>query len=159
MTGAFHPLHMNFLLLMGIAIFGGTVGARLFKLIRFPQVVGYIVIGVLLGESGIRLFDGRTLDLMRPFNFFTLGIIGFMIGGELKLSVLRKYGRQFMIILLAEGLGAFVVVSLLTTLVGGLLTHAWRASLGMGLLLGSISSATAPAATVDVLWRRAPAAR
>lgn len=152
MVGASHPLHMNFLLLMGIAIFGGTVGARIFKLIRFPQVVGYIVIGLFLGESGIRLFDGQTLEMMRPFNFFTLGIIGFMIGGELKLGVLRKYGRQFMIILLAEGLGAFAVVALLTTLVGGIMTHAWRASLGMGLLLGAISSATAPAATVDVLW-------
>ena len=33
--------HLNLLLLIGIAIFGGTVGAKIFQKIRIPQVVGY----------------------------------------------------------------------------------------------------------------------
>ncbi len=150
--------HLNFLLLMGIALFGGTLGARLFKRIRFPQVVGYIVIGLLFGESCFGLIDHGVIEKMSPFNFLALGIIGFMIGGELKLSVFRKCGRQFMIILFAEGFGAFVAVSLLVFLSclilngAGLIALEWRAAAGLALLLGAISSATAPAATVDVLW-------
>lgn len=69
---------------MGIALFGGTIGARLFKKIHFPQVVGYIVIGLIIGESCFSLIDQAAIEMMRPFNFFALGIIGFMIGGELK---------------------------------------------------------------------------
>jgi len=158
MENSLESLHLNLLLLMGIALFGGTLGARLFKRIHFPQVVGYIVIGLVFGESALSLIDHQMIEMMSPFNFFALGIIGFMIGGELKLSIFRKFGRQFMIILLAEGLGAFVAVSTLTFLAGLTLTHfglidlSWRVSLGLALLLGAISSATAPAATVDVLW-------
>jgi len=156
-----HPLsslHLNLLLLMGIALFGGTLGARLFKRIRFPQVVGYIVIGLIFGESALSLIDHSMLERLSPFNFFALGIIGFMIGGELKISIFRKFGRQLMIILLAEGLGAFLIVTALTFLTGliltrfGLIDLSWRVALGLALLLGAISSATAPAATVDVLW-------
>jgi len=158
MTHSLESLHLNFLLLMGIALFGGTLGARLFKRIYFPQVVGYIVIGLFFGESCLSLIDHAMIEMMSPFNFFALGIIGFMIGGELKLSIFKKFGRQFMIILLAEGMGAFFVVSLLSFMAGIILNHfglvdlSWRVSLGLALLLGAISSATAPAATVDVLW-------
>ena len=151
-------LHLNFLLLMGIALFGGTLGARIFKKIHFPQVVGYIVIGLIFGESCLSLIDHATIVKMSPFNFFALGIIGFMIGGELKISLFKKFGKQFMMILLAEGMGAFVAVSILSFLVMlllnmlGMVEFSWRVSLGLGLLLGAVSSATAPAATVDVLW-------
>ena len=158
MEHSLESLHLNLLLLMGIALFGGTLGARLFKRIHFPQVVGYIVIGLIFGESVLSLIDQPMIEMMSPFNFFALGIIGFMIGGELKLSIFKKFGRQFMIILLAEGMGAFITVSVLIFITGLILTHfglidlSWRVALGLSLLLGAISSATAPAATVDVLW-------
>ncbi|PIR65291.1 MAG: sodium:proton exchanger, partial [Candidatus Omnitrophica bacterium CG10_big_fil_rev_8_21_14_0_10_43_8] len=45
-----------------------------------------------------------------------LGIIGFMIGGELKTDVFRRYGKQFIAILLAEGVTAFIVVFVLVGL-------------------------------------------
>ncbi|MFH0964228.1 MAG: cation:proton antiporter [Planctomycetota bacterium] len=147
-----HPLHPNLLLLLGIAIFGGTVGARVFKRLRIPQVVGYIVIGVLLGDSGIGLFHQDVVESMRPFNYFALGIIGFMIGGELRREVFQKYGKQFFVILMSEGLGAFLFVGGLTTLVAWLVGGDFRSALALGVVLGAISSATAPAATVDVLW-------
>lgn len=143
---------------MGIALFGGTLGARVFKRIHFPQVVGYIVIGLIFGESCLSLINHATIEKMSPFNFFALGLIGFMIGGELKISLFKKFGKQFMTILLAEGMGAFVTVSILSFLVMlllnslGMMDFSWRVSLGLALLLGAVSSATAPAATVDVLW-------
>ncbi len=143
---------------MGIALFGGTLGARIFKKIHFPQVVGYIVIGLIFGESCLSLINYATIEKMSPFNFFALGIIGFMIGGELKISIFKKFGKQFMTILLAEGMGSFFAVTILSFFTMrllnsvGMVDFSWRVSLGLALLLGAISSATAPAATVDVLW-------
>ncbi len=140
------------LLLIGSAILAGTVGARLFQWLRIPQVVGYIVIGVIVGESGFGILDTKALDSLLPLNFLALGIIGFLIGGELRADVFKKHGKQFMIVLLAEGITATVVVG---TLVGGLswlITRDLRTSMALGLILGAIASATAPAATVDVLW-------
>ncbi len=144
--------HLNVILVLGLAVFGGTVGAKIFQRLRIPQVVGYIVIGIVLGRSALNVIDPRVIQSLAPFSIFALGIIGFMIGGELKHDVFRQYGRQFIIILLAEGLFAFALVGAAVTVTSYLFTRNLNDSLALGLLLGAISSATAPAATVDVLW-------
>ena len=144
--------HLNVLLLLGIVLFGGTAGGKLFQKLRIPQVVGYITIGILIGQSGARIIGGEVIENLSPFSSFALAIIGFMIGGELKTSVIKKYGRQFTSILLFESLTSFVVVSALTSIVGLLIFDNPGLAVSLGLLLGSISSATAPAATTDVLW-------
>jgi len=111
-VGAGSFSHLNLLLLLGIAVFGGTVGAKVFQRLHIPQVIGYIIIGLIIGESGLKIVPGAMVASLEPLNYFALGIIGFMIGGELKASVFKKYGRQFVTILLAEGLTAFVLVGL-----------------------------------------------
>jgi Kef-type K+ transport system membrane component KefB len=144
--------HLNTLFVLGLALFGGTIGGRFFQKIKVPQVVGYIVIGLILGRSGIRLIDAQMLEAFQPFNYFALGLIGFMIGGELNREVFKKYGRQFLIILLFEGLVAFVLVAVLIVAVGSIFIEDKAVVWALALLLGAIASATAPAATTDVLW-------
>ncbi|PIQ88994.1 MAG: sodium:proton exchanger [Candidatus Omnitrophica bacterium CG11_big_fil_rev_8_21_14_0_20_42_13] len=144
--------HINVLLLLGLALFGGTVGGRIFQKIKIPQVVGYIVIGIIAGQSGFNIIDKDIIKIFEPFNYFALGLIGFMIGGELKKDVFAKYGRQFITILLWEGLAAFLAVFLLVGILGSLFIKPGISFWILGLLLGAIASATAPAATTDVLW-------
>lgn len=144
--------YLDLLFLLGAAIFGGTIIGRIFQKLRIPQVVGYVVAGIIMGGSALNLIRSELINSLLPFNLFALGIIGFMIGGELKYETFQKYGKKFITILLAEGLFAFFVVALLTFLAAVLFTGNWAASLALGLVLGAISSATAPAATVDVLW-------
>lgn len=143
---------MNKLFVLGLALFGGTLGGRMFQKMKIPQVVGYILIGILLGQSGLHLIDAATIETLQPFNYFALGLIGFMIGGELKKDILKKYGKQFLFILLCEGIFSFVVVACFISVAGYFLFHDNTLSISLGLLLGAISSATAPAATTDVLW-------
>ena len=102
-------LHLNMLLILGLALFGGTIGGRLFQKIKIPQVVGYIIIGFLLGPGVFRIIDDRMILALQPFSYFALGLIGFMIGGELHHETLKKYGKQFTTILLFEGLLAFIL--------------------------------------------------
>jgi Kef-type K+ transport system membrane component KefB len=104
---------LDLLLLFGIASLVGLLGGRLFKLLRVPRVVGYISAGLLLGNS---VFDVIPLGLvsdLSPFTDFALALIGFLIGGELKRSVFARFGRQMILLMLAEGLAAFVVVTAL----------------------------------------------
>ena len=145
-------VHLNLILLLGIAVFFGTAGARLFQKLHIPQVVGYIVIGLVLGGSALKLIDIETVMSLSPLNMFALGIIGFTIGRELELEIFRRYGKQFIIILISEGVFAFLAVGLLTGLAAYLFTSDLNSSMAMGVVLGAIASATAPAATVDVLW-------
>ncbi len=92
----------NILLLVGLAIFGGTVGARIFKRLRIPQVLGYIFIGILAGEAVLGIVKRQTVSDLGELSFLALGFIGFMIGGELRWEIFKKYGRQLMAILLTE---------------------------------------------------------
>ena len=41
----------NVLVILGIAVFCGMIGALIFQKLKFPQVVGNIIIGLILGES------------------------------------------------------------------------------------------------------------
>ncbi len=144
--------HLNTLLLLGLALFGGTIGGRLFQKIRVPQVVGYIIIGIIIGQSGLHLIPLDVVKKFEPFNYFALGLISFMIGGELKLSTLKKYGKQFISILFFEALGAFFFVGILVFIIGMFLLQNVVVAMAMALLLGSMSAATAAAGTTDVLW-------
>ncbi len=140
------------LLLLGLGIFGGILGAWLFQRLGIPQVIGYLCIGLLLGDTGFGLISPDAVFGLRPFTYLALAIIGFLVGGELEAGLFRKYGRQFVAIMLGEGLGAFLLVGLAS---GGLLlvlTGNPVVSLAGALVFGAIASATDPASTLDVLW-------
>lgn len=134
----------HILFLFGIAIFFGMTGGRIFKRFKIPQVVGYIIIGIILGRSVLKIFNADTIKELGTFTNFALGLIGFMIGGEIKLEIFKKYGKSFLTILLCEGSLAFILVGVAVTLITG--------KIYLGVLLGALASATAPAATVDVIW-------
>jgi len=140
------------LFLLGIGIFLGLVGAWLFQKIKFPQVVGYIIMGLIIGDTGFKLITLNDIELLQPFNIFALGIIGFLVGGELKIQSFKKYGKQFSAILFGEGLGAFFLVGTLITIILYIMFKSFTAALAGGIIFGAIASATDPASTVDVLW-------
>ena len=141
----------NFILLIGIALFFGTVGARIFQKFNIPQIIGYISIGIILGPMLFGIISQQTVETFESFNLFALGIIGFLIGGELKRDVFVKFGKQVFAILIFEGLTAFFLVGLLSF---GLMLcfYEWQTALAVGSVLGAICAATDPASTVNVLW-------
>lgn len=140
------------LALIGLCIFCGVIGAWVFQKLHIPQVVGYIVIGVLVGQSVFKLVTPDDIVQLQPFNLFALGLIGFLVGGELHGSIFKKYGKQFTAILLGEGLAAFFLVGITSTLIVYMICHDWKSALAAGTVFGAIASATDPASTIDVLW-------
>ncbi len=145
-------LHLGVLFLLGIGAFGGILGASIFQRLRIPQVVGYIVIGVVIGQSGLKLVTSHDIITLATFNLFALGLIGFMVGGELHGETFRRYGKQFMAILLGEGLGAFLLVGAALTLICWHFLGNFSIALACGIVFAAIASATDPASTINVLW-------
>ncbi len=144
-------LPANFILVLAMILFLGTLGGFIFKLLHLPQVVGYIAIGILIGQTGFHLLNSKIITTLSPISNIALSLIGFLVGAELKISVLKKYGKQFTAILLFESITPFITVAFSVGLVSYLVTHQLKSSIALGLLLGAMSSATAPAATTDVL--------
>lgn len=134
---------MNVLLVIGIIILLGTIGGRVFRKINLPQVTGYIIIGLLIGETFGGFLSGATIDAFRPIISLALGIIGFMIGSEIHLDRFKRYSRSIYTILFTEALLTFFLVAAVAVLLTG--------KIYVGLILGALSSATAPAATYSVL--------
>ncbi len=140
------------LLLFGIGIVGGLVSALMAQRVKIPQVLGYIIAGLILGVSGFNIVTLEDIHSLEPFNNFALGIIGFLVGSELKFGTLKKYAPQFSSLLICEGVLAFTLVMLGT---GGILYHitgSVTVALSGGIILGAIASATDPASTISVLW-------
>lgn len=150
-NGGSGQFNLNVVLLFGLIVLSGAFGARLFQRLHIPQVVGCIVVGILLGDV-LGVITPHIIEKLEPFMMFALGIIGFMIGAELRGEVFRKYGRQFFIILFSQGMGAFVLATIGGSVVAWFITGNVPESIAVGLVLGAIASATAPAATVNVLW-------
>lgn len=145
-------VNLGILFILGISIFCGLAGAFFFQKLRIPQVVGYIAIGLIVGESGFGLVKHTHVITLQPFTLFALGIIGFLVGGELKGENFKKYAKQFFAILVGEGLCAFLLVGTLVALFMYSIFHNMPVALASGIVLGAIASATDPASTIDVLW-------
>jgi len=144
--------NFNILLIIGIAVFGGLISGKLFTKLKLPQVVGFIFAGIIIGNSGLKIIDTNIISQLNPISNLALGIIGFMVGGELELSTFKKYGKQFIYILFFESITTFIIVTLIVGFTLNLLMPNSAIAWSIALLLGAISSASAPAGTTDVLW-------
>ena len=134
---------MDLLFLIGIVLVLGIIGGKIFNRLKFPAVVGYIIVGILLGPSVFGLFKLGLLERMGIITDFALGIIAFIIGNELRWGILKKFGGKIITILFLQAIATFILVAFGVWL----LTH----NLALSLILGSLGVATAPAGTVAVL--------
>jgi len=141
---------LNIILLIGIAVFCGTVGAWIIQKFRIPQIIGYVIVGVIVGPL-LGVFPPEAVGIMEAFNVLALGVIGFLVGGELKREVFVKFGRQVWMILLFEGVAAFLFVGVLTFSVL-IFFSTWQKAVAVSVVFAAICSATDPASTVSVLW-------
>lgn len=134
---------MNTLSIVAVAIILALLGGRILHQFRLPSVTGWVIMGVILGSSFLGIFKGEALRKVDLVSDLALGVIAFSIGAELLLRILKRLGRSIVTIVVLEALGSFALVTTATFLI----THKFH----IAMILGAVSSATAPAATVVVL--------
>ncbi len=139
----FISLEANTITIIGFIIVFSFLGSRLFKRIGVPQIVGYISVGLLFGPSFLNIVPPALSKELVFISQIALGLIGFDIGSHLKVEELKDMGKVILSILFSESFSTFVLV---TT---GLFI--FTRDLNLALIFGAISTATAPAATVDVI--------
>jgi len=122
-----------------IAFYCGALARRL----RLPSIIGFMILGVIFGPSGMRLLETELLDHLSFITEISLGFVAFAIGAELSMRSLRSLGRGIISIILAESFGAFAAVALAVYL----LTRSWP----VAVLFGAVAPASAPAGTVAVI--------
>lgn len=140
-----HQASIDVFFFIGLMLLFGYIGILLSKRVQIPHVVAFILMGVILGRSILNIINENVYQQVEILSIFALAMVGFAIGGELKYGEIKHLGKTIPIITIFESLSTFIMVTIGVYLV----TH----QLATALLFGAISSATAPAATVSVLWQ------
>jgi len=86
-----YPLTANPLLLFGLLLLAGMIGGEVVKrVIALPRIVGYVLVGLVLGASGLGLLNPKLIGEAWIFVDIALGLILFELGRRLDLTWLRR---------------------------------------------------------------------
>ena len=135
---------MDVLFKIGIVLVVGLVGGKAARMLKLPNVSGYLVAGLFLGPSFFRYISATDIDSMAVISEVALAIIAFSIGSEFVLKDMLKLGKSIIIITLLEVIGAIAVVF-------AVMFFVFNQPFAFSIVLASMSAATAPAATLMVI--------
>ena len=131
------------LITLGILLLLGLATDEIGRRTRLPRVTLLLIFGFAIGHSGLDFLsinDGKWFPLIANM---ALVMIGFLLGEKFTLSSIRQYGKFVLWFSIAE------VVLTALIIFGGLLLVG--VPMNIALLLAGIATATAPAATTDVV--------
>ncbi len=135
-------ISLLFLTLGGLFV-AGLVADIAARRTRLPRVTLLLVIGIAVGPAGLSLIPEITNGWFETVSTAALALVAFLLGNALTRENLAVHGREILVIT--------CVLVLVTTLV--MAAGLWAIGLapGLALILAAIGTATAPAATIDVL--------
>ncbi len=146
----------SILLSLSIALLAGLLLSRLVKLVKLPAVTAYLIAGVLIGPFVLGAFNirgiGITTEQLEGFGIISdvaLGFIAFSMGNEFRLAQLKKIGKQATIIGIFQAIFTTIIVDAALILLH--LAMPDKLTLPSAIVLGSVATATAPAATLMVV--------
>jgi Kef-type K+ transport system membrane component KefB len=143
---------MDVMLKLAVILLVGVIGGKLARMVKLPEVSGYLLFGLFLSPSligllfgdGVRFLTETDIDNFTIISEIALAVIAFSIGSEFLLKDLRKVGKSIMIITLTEVVGAI-------GLVFSVMYFLFDQTFAFSIVLASMSAATAPAATLLVM--------
>ncbi len=147
MSNILHMIQNNFspsvIFSVSMLLLVGYLMGHLAEKIKLPAITGYIVAGILVGHNVLNLIQPQNMSMLYVLSEVTLSFIAVIIGGEFSFEKLKLYGIHIVIITLAQMFLTFGLVSFGMLLVG--------IPNYIAFVLGAISAATAPAATVVIV--------
>lgn len=131
------------ILLLGLVLLVGLTAESLGRRTPLPRVTLLIIAGVAFGPSLLGWLVPAGTEWFTVVSQVALTMVGFLLGGHLTRRNLKRHGADVLVL-------SFAVVAVTAALV---FAAAWLLSddLGLSLLLGALATATAPAATTDVV--------
>ena len=141
---------------LSIALLAGLLLSRLAKLVKLPAVTAYLISGVLIGPFVLGALNipgiGIISEQIEGFGLISdlaLGFIAFSMGNEFRLAQLKKIGKQATVIGVLQALITTIVVDV--ALIALHFAMPDTLSIPAAIVLASVATATAPAATLMVV--------
>lgn len=133
----------EFILTIGGILLLGIATDALGKHTHLPRVTLLLLFGIVIGVNGLNIIPSLFIDNYGVIADIALVMIGFLVGGKLTSKMILEHGSE--VVLIAS------ITVVVTTIVVAMGLYIAGLSLELSILFGCISSATAPAATLDVI--------
>lgn len=118
--------------------------AKLVSKFKLPDVTGYLLAGLLIGPSILKLVPEDAANSLTIISEAALGFIAYSIGSEINFNHLKKVGKALITITFFEALLPVILVALSMVFI-------FKQSLAFSIVIGAIAAATAPAATIMII--------
>ncbi|NLJ33606.1 MAG: cation:proton antiporter [Firmicutes bacterium] len=126
---------------LSIILLAGFLLTRVTKAVKLPNVTGYILAGVLIGPYVLKLIPRELVENMVFISDIALAFIAFGVGRFFKREIFQQTGLGVITITLLESLLAGLLIALS-------MHYVFHLDWDFSLLLGAISTATAPVSTI-----------
>ena len=126
---------------LGIILILGFLMTRLTKLLKLPNVIAYLLVGILIGPSVINLIPGEFISRTSFISDVALVFVAFTAGEFFKFGAIKKSLGKAIVITAIESIVTFGLVFVLCFLV-------FNFGVPFSLVLASLASATAPTSTI-----------
>lgn len=135
---------MDIIFNISVLFLSGLLFARIFGKFKFPDVTGYLIGGIIIGPCVLGLLSKEAVDSMDAISQLALSFIAFSVGSEMNFESIKEMGTKILIVTFFEAMGALIFVTLTMLLF-------FKTDVAFAITIGSIASATAPAATLMVI--------
>jgi len=142
---------METLFYLGLIFVLGAISNWLSPLLHIPRVVGYLLLGLMIGPELLGLIPREFVEGSYIITDLALSIIAVLVGATLRMSRLNGRAKEIVYITLFQSIATFVFVAIGFSLLGGMLGFPSGQVVLMGFLLAGIATATAPATPLAIV--------
>lgn len=140
---------------LGLLLLGSWLMGRVFKSIRLPKLLGYLVFGLLLGPGILGVVSKEQLPHLEFVEHLAIALIALTAGGEIELSFLKRALVLIVSITTLQLVLVFVAVSAVAYALApsvGLASETEPvARIVSALMIGGIATAASPATFIAIM--------
>jgi Kef-type K+ transport system membrane component KefB len=142
-------------LIVGIMLLTSFLLADVIKKFHLPRLTGYMIMGVILGVSGVGILTDTRIDNLHFLENLALAFIALAAGGELRFRELKKNIKSVSRILFGQIIIIFSGMAILFVLASGyfpiLEGFPPNVIIAFGLLFAGTALSTSPATTIGII--------
>lgn len=142
---------MESLFYLGIIFVFGALTEWLSPKFHMPKVVGYLILGLIIGPEVLGIIPHEFVDNTHIITELSLSIIAVLVGATVKFSSLNGRAKEILYITFFQSFSAFIIVTFGFILMADILNFSSEEAVLIGLLLGGIATATAPASPLAIV--------
>ena len=142
-------------LVVGIMLLTSYLFSDIVKKIKLPRLSGYMLMGVILGTSGVGVLTDDIVDNLQFLENLALSFIALTAGGELRFSQVKAYKKSIIYILASQMVIIFFGMTIIFYLIAGYIPFLSGLNrfivLGFAILFAGISLSTSPSTAIGII--------